>query len=49
MLEEENSIATIAELVGFKSHSYYTRCFKGYYGTDPVKKRRELFRESVIH
>jgi len=49
MLEEENSIATIAELVGFKSHSYYTRCFKDYYGTDPVKKRRELLRESVIH
>ena len=49
MVEEENSIATIAELVGFKSHSYYTRCFKDYYGTDPVKKRRELLRESVIH
>ena len=49
MLEEENSIATIAELVGFKSHYYYTRCFKDYYGTDPVKKRRELLRESVIH
>ena len=49
MLEEENSIATIAELVGFKSHSYYTRCFKDHYGTDPVKKRRELLRESVIH
>ena len=49
MLEEENSIATIAELVGFKSHSYYTRCFKDYYGTDPVKKGRELLRESVIH
>ncbi len=49
MLEEENSIATIAQLVGFKSHSYYTRCFKDYFGTDPVKKRRELLRESVIH
>jgi YesN/AraC family two-component response regulator len=49
MLEEENSIATIAQLVGFKSHSYYTRCFKDYYGTDPVKKRRELLRESVSH
>ena len=49
MLEEENSIATIAELVGFKSHSYYTSCFKDYYGTDTVKKRRELLRESVIH
>ena len=49
MLEEENSIATIAQLVGFKSHSYYTRCFKDYFGTDPVKKRRELLRESAIH
>ena len=49
MREEENSIATIAQLVGFKSHSYYTRCFKDYFGTDPVKKRRELLRESVIH
>jgi YesN/AraC family two-component response regulator len=49
MLEEENSIATIARLVGFKSHSYYTRCFKDYFGTDPVKKRRELLRESLLH
>tara|TARA_B100000497_G_C7642216_1_gene386112 strand:- start:447 stop:1310 length:864 start_codon:yes stop_codon:yes gene_type:complete len=49
MMEEENSIATIAHKVGFKSHSYYTRCFKDYYGIDPVKKRRELLRESIIH
>ena len=49
MLEEEKSIATIAQLVGFKSHSYYTRCFKDYFGTDPVKKRRELLRESLLH
>jgi len=49
MLEEEKSIATIAQLVGFKSHSYYTRCFKDYFGIDPVKKRRELLRENVIH
>ena len=48
MLEEEKSIATIAQLVGFKSHSYYTRCFKDYFGTDPVKKRRELLRESLL-
>jgi AraC-like DNA-binding protein len=49
MLEEEKSIATIAQLVGFKSQSYYTRCFKDYFGTDPVKKRRELLRESLLH
>lgn len=47
MVDEENSIAQIAHLVGFKSHSYYTRCFKDYFGTDPVKKRRELLREAV--
>lgn len=46
MIDEENSIAEIASLVGFKSHSYYTRCFKDYYGIDPVKKRRELLREA---
>jgi len=42
MLEGNTSIAKIAALVGFKSHSYYTRCFKDYYGIDPVKKRKEL-------
>lgn len=47
MVDEENSIAQIAHLVGFKSHSYYTRCFKDYFGIDPVKKRRELLREAV--
>lgn len=47
MQDEENSIAQIAHLVGFKSHSYYTRCFKDYFGTDPVKKRRELLREVI--
>lgn len=47
MVDEENSIAQIAHLVGFKSHSYYTRCFKDYFGIDPVKKRRELLREAA--
>lgn len=47
MVDEDNSIAQIAHLVGFKSHSYYTRCFKDYFGIDPVKKRRELLREAI--
>lgn len=47
MVDEGNSIAQIAHLVGFKSHSYYTRCFKDYFGIDPVKKRRELLREAA--
>jgi YesN/AraC family two-component response regulator len=47
MLDSENSISKIAALVGFKSHSYYTRCFKDYYGIDPVKKRKELQRSAI--
>lgn len=42
MTDEKRSIAQIADLVGFKSHSYYTRCFKDYFGVDPVKKRKEV-------
>lgn len=42
MTDEKYSISQIADLVGFKSHSYYTRCFKDYFGMDPVKKRKEV-------
>lgn len=41
----EVSISEAAVLVGFRSHSYYTRCFKEYYGVDPVKKKKMLLLE----
>lgn len=44
MVEPDMSISKIATKVGFKSHSYYTRCFKDYFGIDPVKKRKEIQR-----
>lgn len=47
MKDEGVSISSIATKVGFKSHSYYTRCFKDYYGIDPVKKRKEIQQLSV--
>jgi YesN/AraC family two-component response regulator len=41
----ETRIAEAARAVGFKSHSYYSRCFKEYFGIDPIKKRKECSRK----
>lgn len=43
--DDHYSIAEAASTVGFKSHSYYTRCFKEYFGVDPIKKRKSLLME----
>ncbi len=40
-------IGDVARAVGFKSHAYFTSCFKAKYGTTPTRFRLRFYRASA--
>jgi AraC-like DNA-binding protein len=43
LAEGKGSVAEVASLVGFADASYFTRCYKAYFGTTPHEMNRQKY------
>ena len=43
LAEGKGSVAEVASLVGFADASYFTRCYKAYFGTTPHEMNKQKY------